>query len=105
MKEILELLISKKRILKKFKKIELKKRVLFCFSGVDENSFYNLVFLSKAKSRFLQSHAKELVLLAKDLGEKDGVKYKKKLFFHTNALCSKAKALLKEEGFLVYAAV
>lgn len=103
MKEFCDLLVSKKIILKNLKEIDVKKRVLKCFEGIDERDFYVLVFINSGKSRFLKANAKALNELFSSLCDKSGIGYKKKYFFYSCELCSKAKEILKKEGFKTYA--
>jgi len=105
-KEIAEILVSKKLILKKQKNIELakftKSRSLQALFGVDLKNFNELVFFSSAKSRFLLKNAQNLENLANLIAEDLRLVIKKRTLFYSSEICSKSVKFLKEAGWKLY---
>lgn len=101
MKKIIDLLGSRKILFKKIRKIELKKRKLYCYEGVDLKDFYHLVFIRYAKSKLFFKDAKMLLEELEQVQSKEGINYKKISLFYKSA-CKKALIYLREEGFKSY---
>lgn len=77
-----------------------KKIAIYSSTGIDKN--YYAIFILNAKSRFLKKNAEELMALLTVLADLKGHNFKKKVLLISSPLCSKAKALLKENGWSVY---
>ena len=106
MKEVVGFLQQKNIIFKSFKEIMPKeigsrKRVSL-YIGVDLKKYYALVMLLEKKSRVLQKEAKELMALHEKLEKHIDSKINKKYIIIKAPLCSKAKALLEENGWKVW---
>ena len=97
-KQISELLLSKKLLLKNFKTLDTKefskKRSYEIYFGVDLDGFFTLVFVRNAKSRFISKDANELLSLDKIV--------KKRVLFYNSQMCSKSKKILEESEFIFY---
>ncbi len=107
MKALVEYFKDKGIIFRKLEKVDLKKlgvkkRMSF-FKGVDTKGNYWAIFLIQRKSRILQKDAKDLQALLQSLPFDHA--FKKKVLLLQAPICSKAKALLEEEGWLVDAFV
>ena len=100
MKEVVQILLSKKTILKKLEQIDLSllntRKKIAIFSGTDKNSNYISIFYVVKKSRFLQKDVQNFEELFLRLVTVKGHNYKKKILILDAPLCSKAKLLLKE---------
>ncbi len=108
MKEIIEILMKKKIIFKKFHEIDKKRlntrKKIKIFEGVDLKSYYCAVFLIEQKSRFLTKNADEIEEIYQKLIILQDHNFKKKIFLHFSPICSKAKESLKERGWRVFSA-
>lgn len=106
MKEIIEILMKKRIIFKKFYEIDKKRlntrKKIRIFEGVDLKSYYNAVFFIEQKSRFLTKNAEEIENLYKKLIDLQDHNFKKKIFLHSSPLCSKAKEILKKRGWRIF---
>jgi len=106
MKEIVEYLHSKKLIFKSLKEITPKelgsRKKVKLYLGIDLKDFYTLVMCVEKKSRILRKEASELMLLHEKLEKYIDSKITKKYIIIKAPLCSKAKALLEEQGWKVY---
>ena len=107
MKEIVELLNTKNILCKSLHNIMPKeigsRKKIDIYLGVNLKGFYCLVFKLKKKSRVLQKEAKELMLLHEKIEMYKDTKIMKKYIWIDAPLCSKAKALLEENGWKVWA--
>lgn len=105
-KQISELLLSKKLLLKNFKTLDTKefskKRSYEIYFGVDLDGFFTLVFVRNAKSRFISKDANELLNLDKIVQEKLDKIVKKRVLFYNSQMCSKSKKILEESEFIFY---
>ncbi len=104
MKELVEFLKDKGTIFQRLQRVDLKslgikKRIGF-FKGIDVEGAYWAIALIKRKSRIVQKDAKELEALVQNLPFEHA--FKKKALLLQAPICSKAKALLEKEGWLVY---
>ena len=106
MKEIVEYLQQKELVFKSFKEITPKelgsRKKIGIYLGVDLKSYYGVVMILEKKSRVLQKEAKELMALHETLESYIDAKIKKKYILIKAPLCSKAKALLEENGWKVW---
>ena len=106
MKEILDRVCSKQIIFKSLQMIEPKllktRKKITILSGVDQKSFYHLVFKINQKSRFILKNAQEIVELESILVREENHSYKFKHIIITSAMCSKATTFLKEQGWKIY---
>ena len=106
MKKIVEYLHSKKLIFKSLKEITPKelgsRKKIALYLGVDLKEYYTLVMCIEKKSRILRKEANELMLLHEKMEKYIDSKITKKYIIIKAPLCSKAKALLEEQGWKVY---
>ena len=106
MKEIVEYLQKKNLIFKSLKEISPKelgtRKKIELYLGVDLKGYYSLVMSIEKKSRVLRKEAGELMLLHEKLEKYIDSKIMKKYMIIKAPLCSKAKALLEEQGWKVY---
>lgn len=106
MKKIINFLQEKKLIFKKFTSIDIKnlgsRKKINIYLAVDLKDYYATIFHLHKKSRVL----KKEVLIFMELHEKLEILNQSKInkkYIHIEApLCSKAKALLQEEGWRVW---
>jgi hypothetical protein len=108
MKEIVEYLQQNNIIFKSLKHIlpkELgsRKRVAI-YLGVDLKGYYADVMVLQKKSRVLRKEVQELMALHEKLEVYVGAAIKKRYIIIRAPLCSKAKALLEENGWKVFVA-
>jgi len=106
MKEIVHLLQEKKLLFKSLKTIEPKalssRKKIAIYLGVDLKKYYAAVFHLKKKSRVLRKEAMELMELHERLEKFNDSKINKKYIYIQAPLCSKAKALFEENGWVVW---
>ncbi|AFL67950.1 hypothetical protein Sulba_0642 [Sulfurospirillum barnesii SES-3] len=106
MKEMLERICHKQVVFTSLESIAPKvlksRKKLAIFSGVDRKSFYHAIFQCEQKSRFISQHADELLHLYAALTLHVNHNYKHKHLLLKAPLCSKAGALLKEKGWIIY---
>lgn len=107
MKALVEYFKDRGVLFQKLEKIDLKslgvKKRIELFKGVDTRGYYWAIIIIKRKSRILQKDAHELKLLLHKLPFEHT--FKKKALLLQAPICSKAKDLLKQEGWLVDAFV
>ncbi len=109
MKETVEFLQQKKIIFKSLKVISPKelgsrKRVQL-YVGVDLKGYYALVMVLQKKSRVLRKEAEELMALQAKLEKYIESVFRSKYIIIKAPLCSKAKAMLEENGWRVFSAL
>ena len=107
MKNTVEFLQQKNIIFKSLKEVSPKeigsrKRVQL-YVGVDLKGYYALVMVLEKKSRVLRKEANELMVLQTKLEKYIESVFKTKYIIIQAPLCSKAKALLEENGWRVFA--
>ena len=106
MKQIVEYLQQKNIIFKSLKEIRPKelasRKKIELYLGVDLKGYYALVMRIEKKSRVLRKEAGELMLLHEKLEKYIDSKIMKKYMIIIAPLCSKAKALLEENGWKVW---
>ena len=106
MKTIVDLLQEKKLIFKSLKPISIKelgsRKKIDMYLGVDLNSYYACIIYISKKSRILQKEAMELMEFHKKLEAYNESKINKKYIYIQAPLCSKAKALLEKEKWIVW---
>jgi len=106
MKEIVHILQEKKMLFKKLKPIELKvlgsRKKIDLYLGVDLKKYYACIIHINKKSKILSKEALELMEFHKKLEVLNDSKIKKKYIYIQAPLCSKAKALFKEEKWTVW---
>jgi hypothetical protein len=106
MKETVEYLQKKNLVFKSFKEISPKelgsRKKIDLYLGVDLKGYYTVVMKIEKKSRILRKEAGELMLLHEKLEKYIDSKISKKYMIISAPLCSKAKALLEEQGWTVW---
>ena len=70
--------------------------------AVDLKKYYTCIIHIHKKSRILQKEARELMEFHKKLEEHKDIVIKKKYIYIQAPLCSKAKALLRENKWIVW---
>jgi len=105
MKHIVEYLQQKKIIFKSLKPVSPKvlgsRKKVAIFIGVDLKGFYADVMVVEKKSRVLRKEVEELMALHEKLEKYIDSSIKKKYIVIDAPLCSKAKALLEENGWTI----
>jgi hypothetical protein len=106
MKEILHLLQRKKLLFKSFKSIDVRefnsRKKISIYLGVDLKKYYTCVIHINKKSKILTKEALELMEFHNKLEIFNDSKIKKKYIYIQAPLCSKAKALFKEQKWRVW---
>jgi len=106
MKEMVEYLQKKNLIFKSLKEITPKelgsRKKIALYLGVDLKGYYTTVMKLEKKSRILRKEAQEIMLLHEKLEKYLDSKISKKYMVIKAPLCSKAKALLEENGWKVW---
>ena len=106
MKELVEYLQEKHIIFKSLKSITPKelgsRKKIELYLGVNLKDYYAVVMLVEKKSRVLRKEAEELMLLHEKLEKYIDSTIKKKYMIIKAPLCSKAKAMLEEDGWKVW---
>ena len=106
MKEIVDYLQKKNLMFKSLKEISPKelgsRKKIALYLGVDLKNYYALVMSIEKKSRILRKEATELMLLHEKVESYIDSKITKKYMIIKAPLCSKAKALLEENGWKVW---
>ena len=106
MKEIVEYLQKKSIIFKSLKEITPKelgsRKKIELYLGVDLKGYYALVMQVEKKSRILRKEVAEFLALHEKLEAYIDSKVTKKYIIIHAPLCSKAKALLEENGWKVW---
>ena len=106
MKQLVEYLQQKGIIFKSLKPIAPKeigsRKKVGLYIGVDLKGYYALVIELEKKSRFLQKDAKEMIDLHQRVQKYIDATIKSRYIIIKAPLCSKAKALLIEDGWRVF---
>ena len=106
MKEVIERICTKQLIFTSLQTLDSKtlhtRKKFSLYSGVDQKSFYHVIFVISQKSRFITKHATELFVLEQQLETNVNHAYKYKHLWLKAPLCSKAAALLNESEWKVY---
>jgi len=106
MKKIVEYLQIKNIIFKFFKEVTPKelgsRKKIEIYVGVDLKGYYAVVMRVEKKSRVLGKEVGELMALHEKLETYIDSRIKKKYIIIKAPLCSKAKALLVENGWRVW---
>ena len=106
MKKIIDYLQQKSIIFKSFKEVTPKdlgsRKKIEIYVGVDLKGYYAVVIRVEKKSRILRKEVEELMALHEKLERYMDSKIKKKYIIIKAPLCSKAKALLEENGWKVW---
>lgn len=106
MKELVEYLNRKNIIFKSLEEIMPKelgsRKKVSLYWGIDLKGFYALVMEVEKKSRVLRKEAAELMLLHEKLEAYIDSKITKKYIMIKAPLCSHAKAMLEENGWVVW---
>jgi hypothetical protein len=71
------------------------------YHSVTINSDYYAIFIVESKSRFLRKNANDLMEMLESLKSYKNHNYKHQMLVISSPLCSKAKALLEENGWRV----
>ena len=105
MKQIVEAMNSKNIICKSLEEVAPKvlgsRKKVALYVGVDLKAYYCLVMRVVKKSRVLRKEATELMMLHEKMEKFKDTKITKKYIWIEAPLCSKAKALLEENGWKV----
>jgi len=106
MKKIVHLLQERNLLFKSLKPIEPKvlgsRKKINIYLGVDLKKYYACILHVKKKSRILKKEALELMEFHKKLETLNDSKITKKYIYIEAPLCSKAKALFKENKWVVW---
>jgi len=106
MKEIIHLLQEKKLIFKSLNPIEPKvlgsRKKIHIYLGVDLKRYYACIIHINKKSRILKKEAGEIMEFHQKLEQYKEITIKRKYIFIQAPLCSKAKALFKENKWSVW---
>jgi hypothetical protein len=106
MKQIVDYLQKKNIIFKSLKEVSPKelgsRKKIELYLGVDLKGYYALVMYVEKKSRVLRKEAGELMTLHEKLEKYIDSKVTKKFIIIKAPLCSKAKAMLEENGWKVF---
>jgi len=106
MKNIVDYLQQKQIIFKSLKEVMPKelgsRKKIGLYVGVDLKGYYTDVMMLEKKSRVLRKEANELMALHEKLEKYIDSSIKKKYMVIKAPLCSKAKALLEENGWKVW---
>ena len=106
MKVISDKLQEKGLLFKKLKPIDLKhfgsRKKIKIYLGVDLKKYYACIIHIKKKSRILSKEAIELMAFHQKLEKLNESVIKKKYMYIQAPLCSKAKALLEKEKWIVW---
>ena len=107
MKTIVEQMNQKNLICKSLEEVQPKelasRKKVALYVGVDLKGYYCLVMKLSKKSRVLCKEATELVVLHEKIEKLKDTKITKKYIWIVAPLCSKAKTLLEENGWKVWA--
>lgn len=105
MKSLIHYLNEKELHFKNLEKIEPKilgsRKKIEIYDATHIDSSYYAIFILESKSRFLRKNANDLMQMLEDLKSYKGYNYKYKMLIISSPLCSKAKALLEDEGWIV----
>jgi len=108
MKEIVDYLQQKNIIFKSLKEVAPKelgsRKKIHIYVGIDLKGYYADIMVLEKKSRVLRKEAEELMRLHEKLETYIDSTIKKKYIIIKAPLCSKAKALLEENGWKVFVA-
>ncbi|CAA6810150.1 MAG: Unknown protein [uncultured Sulfurovum sp.] len=106
MKEIVDFVQEKKLVFKSFRPIEIKslgsRKKIDIYLAVDLKKYYACIIHIKKKSKILTKEALELMVLHEKLELLNDSKIKKKYIYIQAPLCSKAKALMQENKWMVW---
>jgi hypothetical protein len=106
MKNIVERLQEKRLIFKSLKQIDIKKefgsrKKIDLYLGVDLKKYYTCIIYISKKSRILKKEAEQLMEFHQKLERYNDSKINKKYIYIKAPLCSKAKALFEDRGWIV----
>jgi hypothetical protein len=105
MKDIVEKLQEKRLIFKSLKQIDIKefgsRKKIDIYLGVDLKKYYACIIHISKKSRILKKEAEQLMEFHKKLERYNDSKIKRRYIYIEAPLCSKAKALLEDEGWII----
>lgn len=97
--------MNKGVLFKKIEQVDLKelksRKKLDLYYGLDIKKNYHAIFIINSKSRFITKNANDLMFLLNNLISLKGHNFKKTTLLISSPLCSKAKALLKENSWSV----
>ena len=106
MKEILHLLQENNLLFKSLKPISIKelgsRKKIDLYLGVDLKKYYTCIIHIRKKSRILSKEALEIMEFHRKLEIFNDSKINKKYIYIQAPLCSKAKALFKEQKWRVW---
>lgn len=103
MRDVVDICRKRSKIFSSFNPIKLKdlnsRKKINMYLGVDLNKYYTIIIYISKKSRILKKEAMEFLELHKRLEEYKGTKIVKKCIIIQAPICSKAKAMLVENGW------
>jgi len=106
MKEIVHILQEQGLLFKSLKPIDIKelgsRKKLFIYLGVDLKKYYTCIIHIKKKSKILTKECLEIMELHQKLEKLNDSKINKKYIYIQAPICSKAKALFKEQKWKVW---
>ena len=106
MKELLNLLEEKNLLFKSLKPIDLKlfssRKKIDLYLGVNLKTYYACIIHIKKKSKILSKEAVELMEFHYKLEQLNQSRITKKYIYIQAPICSKAKALLKKNKWLIW---
>jgi hypothetical protein len=106
-KELIDRLQKSNLVFKKITFIDIKKefnsrKKIKLYLGINLNGYYSCIIDINKKSCILQKEALELMEFHKKLEAYNGTRIKRKyIYINQTPICSKAKALLIQEGWVI----
>ncbi len=106
MKEIANILQENNLLFKSFKQIDMKelgsRKKIDIYLGVDLKKYYASIIHIKKRSKILSKEALEIMEFHKKLEVYNDSAIKKKYIYIQAPICSKAKALFKEQKWTLW---
>ncbi len=106
LKDIVEFLSKKRIVLKSMTHITPKelgsRKKVDIFLGVDMKDYYNLIIYISKKSRFIRKDTEDIINLHYQTEKLKDIIISKKIILINAPLCSKAKKMLTDEGWIVF---
>jgi len=105
MREVVDICRKKGKVFTSFRPIELKelgsRKKVNIYLGVDLKKYYTMIVYISKKSRILRKEATEFFELHRRLEKLNDTKILKKCIIINAPICSKAKAMMIEDGWEV----
>lgn len=103
LKDLIHYLNEKELHFKSLEKVEPKelgsRKKIGIYDATHIDSSYYAIFIVESKSRFIRKNANDLIEMLESLKSYKDHNYKYKMLIISSPLCSKAKALLEENGW------